>query len=121
MGPVVLDAGPPREGLHLYAHCLRCQAAGVAFVAINNSKTNMTALDLAKGAKRYTLTAMPLQSGVVRLNGRELRLQEDDNLPSLDGIQESAGRVALPPASITFLAVPTAANPVCTNGSVQRN
>jgi heparanase len=121
MRPVVLDAGTPREGLHLYAHCLRGQVGGVALVAINNSETNVTALSLAKESTRYTLTAMPLQSGIVRLNGRELRLQADDNLPSLEGTQDPAGRIELAPASITFLAVPNAANPVCTNGDVQKN
>lgn len=113
MGPVVLDAGEPREGLHLYAHCLRGQAGGVAFVAINNSRTDTTALILPKASWRYTLTAEPLQSGIVRLNGRELRLQAGDNLPSLDGKQEPAGRIELVPASIIFLAVPDAGNPGC--------
>ena len=121
MGPVVLDAGQPREGLHLYAQCLRGQAGGVALVAINNSRTDTTALSLPKASWRYTLTAMPLQSGIVRLNGRELRLQADDNLPSLEGAPEPAGRIELAPASITFLAIPNAANQVCTNADLQNN
>ena len=75
MGPVVLDAGQPHEGLHLYAQCLRGQAGGVALVAINNSRTDTTALSLPKASRRYTLTAMPLQSGIVRLNGPELRFR----------------------------------------------
>jgi hypothetical protein len=113
MGPVVLDAGQPRNGLHLYAHCLRGQAGGVALVAINNSRTDTAALRLSRAATRYTLSAMPLQSDVVRLNGRDLRLQADDNLPSLDGRREPAGRIELAPASITFLVIPKAENPGC--------
>lgn len=121
MGPVVLDAGQPREGLHLYAQCLRGQAGGVALVALNNSRTETTVLSLPKASWRYTLTAEPLQSGIVQLNGRELQLQADDNLPSLEGTPEPAGRIELTPASITFLAVPNAANQVCINADVQKN
>ena len=115
------DAGQPREGLHLYAQCLRGQAGGVALVALNNSRTETTVLSLPKASWRYTLTAEPLQSGIVQLNGRELQLQADDNLPSLEGTPEPAGRIELTPASITFLAVPNAANQVCINADVQKN
>jgi hypothetical protein len=39
MGTTVLHAGVPlREGLHVYAHCLRGSPGGVALLAINNSR-----------------------------------------------------------------------------------
>ena len=113
MGPVVLEAGQSREGLHLYAQCLRGQSGGVALVAINNSRTAATTLSLSKAAERYTLTAAPLQSGTVNLNGKELQLRANDDLPALDAERIPAGPIELAPASITFLAVPHADNPSC--------
>jgi hypothetical protein len=75
------------------------EAGGVALVGINNSRTDTTALSLSRAAKRYLLTAMPLQTGIVQLNGRELWLRAVDNLPSLVGTQEPAGQIELAPTS----------------------
>src|SRR6185312_10643699 len=74
MGTTVLDAGPSREGLHLYAHCLRGRAGGVALLAINNSRTESSAIDLDASSERYTLAGADLQSGDVTLNGEPLQL-----------------------------------------------
>ena len=63
MGETVLDAGVPvREGLHLYAHCLRGKAGGVALLAINNSPTRPSSLALPAEADRYTLAAETLNA-----------------------------------------------------------
>ena len=56
----VLDAGPSREGLHLYAHSLRVHPGGVALLVINNDKTASQSLNLTTAAERYTLTAKNL-------------------------------------------------------------
>ncbi len=109
MGTTVLESGVPiQEGLHLYAHSLRGHRGGVALLAINNSRTQSTTVDLPVPADRYTLTAKNLDDGQVQLNGQELRLGPNDGLPNLPGKRTQAGRVELPPASITFLAIPNA-------------
>src|SRR5205823_3586949 len=69
MGPTVLDAGPSREGLHLYAHCLRGRPGGVAVLAINNSRTQAESVDVAFPMTRYTLSAHDPHDRVVQLNG----------------------------------------------------
>jgi len=115
MGPTVLDAGIPiREGLHVYAQCLQGGAqGGVALLAINNSRTDAHALALPLAADRYTLTGQPLDTRDVRLNGRPLALRPDNQLPDMAGDRVAAGTIPLPAASITFLAIPDAANPSC--------
>jgi hypothetical protein len=112
MGTTVLDAGSSREGLHLYAHCLRGHRGGVAFLAINNSRASSDA-ELSAPSERYTLAAVSLQSEHVELNGKPLQLGSDDELPSVAGVPLPPGRVNFAPATITFLAVPDAANPQC--------
>jgi heparanase 1 len=114
MAATVLDAGPSREGLHLYAHCLRGRPGGVAVLAINNSRTRAEAVDVAFPVTRYTLSARDLQNGGVQLNGNDLKVTADGDLPDVRGSAVPPGMVNLPPASITFLAVAEAGNGNCT-------
>ena len=114
MGPAVLDPGPsPAPELHLYAHCLRGHPGGVALLAINTSQTASQSLELPTESDRYTLTARNLQDTRVQLNGDELRLGANDELPRITGVPAQSGRVAFAPASITFLAIPNARNGSC--------
>ena len=114
MGRTVLDAGVPiREGLHVYAHCLRGVASGVALLVINNDKTHAHTIALPIAAERYSLTAGELQSRTARLNGQALALGPNGGLPALEGVRVPAGQHALLPASITFFAMPLAGNEAC--------
>jgi heparanase 1 len=114
MGPTVLESGVPiREGLHLYAHCLRGTPGGVALLAINNSRTRPISIALPNGGDRYTLSAPNLEATQTRLNGDVLRLSAGDELPALKPAHVPAVTVELQPASITFLAVSMADNPGC--------
>jgi len=113
MGTTVLDAGQSRPGLHLYAHCLRGVAGGVALLAINNNRTESKSMDLPMAGDRYSLTAASLDATHAQLNGHDLALGTNDELPPLAGMREPAGRVALPPASITFFSFVDAGNANC--------
>ena len=113
MGTVVLDAGSPREGLHLYAQCLRGHPGGVALLAINNSRTDRSEITLPIASVRYTLSASTLQSASVILNGESLKLASNDDLPKINGRAVAAGPMRFAPATITFLAVPEAGNAAC--------
>lgn len=112
MGEVVLDAATPRPGLHIYAHCLRGRRGGVGIAALNLDRTKPATVSLGFPAERYTLTADDLQSETVMLNGKPLAMA-GDALPPILGLRISARQVTLLPATITFLAVPTASNKVC--------
>jgi hypothetical protein len=114
MGTTVLDAGSsPSAGLHLYAHCLPSQRGGVSLLAINTETGKAYSLELSAPSEVYTLTARDLQDKQLFLNGVELKLGDDDALPSLKGIVTPAGKISLPSASITFVSVPGASNANC--------
>jgi len=113
MGTTVLDAGPSREGLHLYAQCMRGHPGGVTLLAINNSRTQSSSLDIPSAAERYTLSAQKLAATDIELNGRELMLGADDALPELQGTSVPAGTVTLAPATSTFLTLADARNASC--------
>jgi hypothetical protein len=68
---------------------------------------------LASASERYTLDAANLQEGTVRLNGRTLELGVKDDLPRIGGVQTAAGALTFAPTTITFLAIPAAANSAC--------
>jgi hypothetical protein len=113
MGTTVLDAGPSREGLHLYAHCMRGHPGGVVLLAINNSRNGPESIDLPLGAERYTLSAQKLEDRTVQLNGTGLQLGANDELPEIRGAHVAAGKLTLAPSTITFLALPDAGNRQC--------
>jgi heparanase len=117
MSPTVLESDVPiREGLHLYAHCLRGTPGGVALLAINNSRTRPTSIMFPNGADRYELSARDFGAMQVQLNGEVLKLSTADKLPALKPIHISAGAVELQPTTISFFAVLNADNPSCREG-----
>jgi len=67
---------------------------------------------LPVAADRYTLTAADLMDRDVLLNRTPLRLGSDDALPAMAGEATAAGAITFAPASITFLAVPSARTPI---------
>jgi hypothetical protein len=116
MGTTVLESGVPLQaGLHVYAHCLRGRAGGVAMLVINTDRTTARALAVPNPSERYTLSVAKadLQTKTVQLNGTDLALGANDALPALAGAQTAAGSVSFSPATITFLAMPDAANSSC--------
>ncbi len=114
MGRTVLDAGAsPAPVVHLYAHCLRDHSGGVAVLALNTDRDQPHVIEIPAASKRYTLTANELAGTKVQLNGTDLALGDGDALPSLEGLPIPAGAIQLPPASITFLAIPGARNAGC--------
>jgi hypothetical protein len=114
MGTTVLDTGAsPSADLHLYAHCLRGDAGGVALLAINADRTAAHEVTVPEGSERYTLSAKDLMSPTVDLNGVELKLGANDSLPKMAGKATKAGTVTLAPETITFLAMKRAGNSAC--------
>jgi Glycosyl hydrolase family 79, N-terminal domain len=114
MGTGVLEPGAPLPaGLHIYAHCQRGAPGGVTLLVINTDRDASHTLQFGTDSERYTLEAAGLQDAQVRLNGRPLALETGGELPRLQGVQASRGSVPIAPASITFLAIPGAANKAC--------
>ncbi|HXB73256.1 MAG TPA: hypothetical protein VNY05_33775 [Candidatus Acidoferrales bacterium] len=113
MGRVVLNPGPqPADNLYIYSHCQVDRPGGVTVLAINAGATARD-LDAPLRGERYTLSATQPDSSAVQLNGHTLHSGSDGGLPPLIGTPVRAGRIPLPPASITFVAFPEAGNKAC--------
>jgi hypothetical protein len=108
----VLDVGQTGAGLHVYAQCLRSQPGGVSVLAINTGEAD-AALEVGAPAEVYTLSATPLESGTVLLNGRSLAVGPVDRVPELRPRRVKAAPLMLAPKSIDFIALPRARNPNC--------
>jgi hypothetical protein len=114
MGTTVLESGIPIEaGLHVYAHCQRGTTDGVSLLVINTDRSAARTIRLASASARYTLDAANLDDGAVRLNGHALELGANDDLPEIRGVPTPSGMLTFAPATITFLAIPGAANRAC--------
>jgi hypothetical protein len=115
MGTTVLDAGPSSAPeVHLFAHCLAGKPGGVVVLAVNTERSAARELTIPMRGERYTLSSVQgLQARSVELNGNPLALGKDGALPTLEGVPTPAGQVALPPASITFLAFGNAESARC--------
>jgi len=106
MGTTLLDAGMvSTSAVHAYAHCHPTTKGAASVLLINTSRHGSHAVTLAARTDRYTLRARDLQSASVQLNGATLALTDSDNLPRLAPRAAPAGRIGLPPASITFLVI----------------
>ena len=100
MGTTVLDtSASPTPNLHVYAQCLRNHPGGVALLVINADPAEAKSIDV--------------QDTRVQLNGMELQLGAEDDLPEMKGIATRSGKIEFAQASITFLAMPKAHNASC--------
>jgi hypothetical protein len=114
MGNIVLDSGMPiQTGLHVYAHCQRGTSGGVSLLIINTDRNAPHSLMLPMASERYTLDAASLRDTTVRLNGLTLELGVRDDLPRIASVRTVAGTLTFAPSTITFLAIPAAANSAC--------
>lgn len=91
-----------REGAHVFAHSRKDGKDGVAYLVINNSETETTTVELPKSAEVYKLTADTLRATTMRLNGKELVLGANNELPDMSpAVME--GTLTLEPATMAFV------------------
>jgi hypothetical protein len=101
MGTEVYEAGNGAPGVYLFALNTKGQEGGISLLVINTNK-NATTINIPSDAEQYMLTAKELQDTTVQLNGQELQLGENDELPTINGKIIKAGNAQLPSTSITF-------------------
>ena len=103
MGQTVFASGEAiREGAHVYVHSRKDGSDGYAYLVINNSN-EVTTVELPKEATAYVLEARDgLRSRVMTLNGRDLVLGENDELPCLCG-KTVEGKLEVPAMSCAFV------------------
>jgi heparanase len=85
----------------------------VLMTVINTDRAAPRQLMLANASLRYTLDAADLSDADIRLNGTTLALDPRGGLPDIEGTPMAAGIATFDPATISFLAVPAAANSAC--------
>ena len=105
MGKTVYATGEEtREGAHVYAHSRKDGKDGYVYLVINNS-AETTTVELPGEAEAYVLSGCgKLRSRTMCLNGKELVLGENDELPELKGVTVS-GTVELPAYGCAFYVI----------------
>ena len=105
MGNVCYASGEEiREGAHVYAHSRKDGKEGYAYLIVNNS-AEATTVELPGEAEAFVLTGHgKLRSRTMSLNGNELVLGENDELPALKGVKVS-GTVEVPAFGCAFYLV----------------
>ena len=103
MGTTVYNSGIAiQEGAHVFCHSRKDGKDGCVYLVINNSKESATTVELPGEAKAYVLAGKDgLRSRVMTLNGRDLVLGENVELPCLCG-EDVSGTVELAPGSCAF-------------------
>ena len=72
-------------------------------MVINNSLTDATTVELPKEAVCYTLAGRDgMRSTVMTLNGQDLVLGENNELPDLSG-ETVSGKIEVAPGTCTFI------------------
>ncbi|MBQ2901044.1 MAG: beta-glucuronidase [Agathobacter sp.] len=104
MGTTVYDSEIAiQEGAHVFCHSRKDGKDGCVYLVINNSLTDTTKVELPKEALRYTLCGNGnVRNTSIYLNGTELALGENDELPAMEGVEVS-GTIELAPGTCTFL------------------
>ncbi len=105
MGNTVYASGEQvRPGAHVYAHSRKDGKPGYVYLVINTSWDEPTTVELPKNAEVYALTGTTgMRSRTMSLNGKELVLGENDELPEMNGASVEAGKVEVAPGGCTFI------------------
>ena len=109
MGTEVYEAGNGEAGVYLFAHNLKGHKGGITLLVINTNKET-TGINLPSDAEQYTLTSNELLGKSVQLNGEDLHLTADDQLPAINGQTVKSGNMSLPALSISFITFANAGN-----------
>lgn len=104
MGTTVYDAGiEGSEGAHVYAHSRRDGKEGVAYAIINNSKTEVTEVELPADAEVYLLTADDERSKEMKVNGVVAALTADGRIPEIKPVAVEKGTLELSPLAVAYV------------------
>ncbi len=108
MGTQVYDAAEPvRMGAHVYAQSYKADPTKKCYVLINNSETEATTFDIPVDGKIWVLAGKDgnKRASVMTLNGKDLVLGENYELPCLDGADIAAGQFQLAPLNCAYLVI----------------
>ena len=93
------------EGAHVYCHSRKDGKDGYVYLVINNSWTETTTVSFGGSAEAYVLSGKNgMRSRTMCLNGNELLLGANDELPELAG-KAVVERIDLAPGECAFIVV----------------
>ena len=102
MGNQVFEGGNLDAGVDIFVHNLKNKTNGKAILILNtNEKAN--SVIIPSNATQYLITAEELITKKIKLNGAELKMTTNDEVPTINGKTIKKGSVELPPHSIMFL------------------
>lgn len=106
MGKTVYDSEIKiSEGAHVFCHSRKDGKDGCAYLVINNSKTKTTTVELPKEATVYALSGTNgMRSVTMSLNGKELLLGANNELPEFSGVV-ATGKAEVVPGGCTFFVI----------------
>ena len=102
MGTNVYDADSSTPGVDMFVHSLKNKTGGRALLIVNTLNT-ASSVNIPSNAGQFMLTANELETRKIQLNGKDLALTTNDELPVIKGKAIKAGVVQIPAHSITFL------------------
>ena len=107
MGDIVYDVSELRkDGSYVYCHSRKDGQEGYVYLIINNSWEDTLSITLKDDAELYALTGCDkIRSRTMCLNGKELLLGANDDIPKMEGELVHAGQVKLAPGCCAFLVV----------------
>jgi heparanase len=102
MGTNVYDAPSTTRGVDMFVHSLKNKPGGRAVLIVNTLST-ASSVNIPSNAEQFMLTASELETRKVQLNGEDLALTANDELPVIKGKRVKAGVIQIPAHSITYL------------------
>ena len=93
------------EGAHIYCHSRKDGKDGYVYLIINNSRTDCTTVNFDGDAEAYVLNGKTgMRSRTMCLNGKELTLGANDELPELSP-KTVSGKLELAPGECAFIVI----------------
>ncbi len=108
MGTQVYDTAEPiREGVHLYCQSYKADESKKCYLIVNNSDTESTTLDLPTAATAYVLAGKDgnKRASVMTLNGCDLVLGKNNEMPDLSGAEVPAGALEIKPMHCAYIVI----------------
>lgn len=102
MGMQVYNSVNLINGVDIFVHNLKGKHKGRA-VLILNTTDKISSIQIPSNGKFYLFTADELSTKTVILNGKELKLTDKNELPTIRGEKISSGLFQIPSKSILFL------------------
>lgn len=102
MGTEVYKADSLATGVDVFVHNLKGKPKGRTVLILNTTEKE-TSFSIPVNATQYLLTADELLTKKVKLNGKVLQLNSNDEVPKLVGEKAKLGTLSIPAHSILFL------------------